>query len=123
MASSPEPDRRTVAPAPGTVLFPADTHDITRENAAPRSRASWWWIAAVLASAGGWLIWRQSRQGRGVAIGAGGLRILETRSLGNRMFLVVAAHENRRFLLGIAPGGINLLSDLGDKNTEDETAS
>lgn len=40
------------------------------------------------------------------------LIIAETRSLGNRQFLVVAEYENRKMLLGVCPGRIDYLSTL-----------
>lgn len=66
-----------------------------------------------LAGAGGWLLWRAR---------AGGmsqfnrmprqLAVEETRSLGNRQFLVVASYQDKKFLLGVCPGRIDLLSAL-----------
>jgi flagellar protein FliO/FliZ len=38
--------------------------------------------------------------------------------LGNRQFLVVAEYEGRKMLLGVCPGRIELLSELGGKSTE-----
>jgi flagellar protein FliO/FliZ len=46
------------------------------------------------------------------------LNVAETRMLGNRQFLVVAEYEGRRMLLGVCPGRIELLSDLGGKSDE-----
>lgn len=67
----------------------------------------------VLGGAGAWLLWR----GR-----AGGLKqfsrvhrqlnIEETRSLGNRQFLVVATYQDKKFLIGVCPGRIDMLSTL-----------
>ena len=46
------------------------------------------------------------------------LRIEQTRPLGNRQFLVVAECDGRRLLLGVSPGGINMLSALDPKEDE-----
>ncbi len=46
------------------------------------------------------------------------LNVAETRMLGNRQFLVVAEYEGRKMLLGVCPGRIELLSDLGDRTEE-----
>lgn len=46
------------------------------------------------------------------------LNVAETRMLGNRQFLVVAEYEGRKMLLGVCPGRIELLSDLGGKTDE-----
>ena len=40
------------------------------------------------------------------------LAIAETRSLGNRQYLVVAAYDGRKFLLGVCPGRIEMLAPL-----------
>lgn len=68
-------------------------------------------LGLALAGAGAWLLWRQRR---GVPAGREmrALAIEETRSLGNRQFLVVASYEGRKFLLGVCPGRIDLLSPL-----------
>lgn len=65
----------------------------------------------LLAGAGGWVLWR----GRGKRIPgevAPQLAIAETRSLGNRQYLVVACYEGKKFLLGVCPGRIDLLAPL-----------
>jgi len=67
----------------------------------------------VLAGVGGWLIWR----GRAGGVGSFSrtsrqLNVEETRSLGGRQFLVVASYQNKKFLLGVCPGHIDLLSPL-----------
>ncbi|MGH7937977.1 MAG: FliO/MopB family protein [Bryobacteraceae bacterium] len=46
------------------------------------------------------------------------LNVAETRMLGNRQFLVVAEYEGRKMLLGVCPGRIELISDLGGKADE-----
>lgn len=46
------------------------------------------------------------------------LNVAETRMLGNRQFLVVAEYEGRKMLLGVCPGRIELISDLGGKTDE-----
>ncbi len=68
-------------------------------------------LGLLLAGAGGWLVWRNRR---GVPLGreARALAIEETRSLGNRQYLVVASYEDRKFLIGVCPGRIDLLSPL-----------
>jgi flagellar protein FliO/FliZ len=67
----------------------------------------------VLAGGGGWLLWRAragglnqfSRMPRQLAVE-------ETRSLGNRQYLVVASYQDKKFLIGVCPGRIDLLSAL-----------
>jgi flagellar protein FliO/FliZ len=72
--------------------------------------------AIVLAGAGAWMLWRS----RGLKIAgrdAHALAINETRPLGNRQYLVVASYEGKKFLLGVCPGRIDLLSSLSDSNS------
>ena len=46
------------------------------------------------------------------------LEISETRMLGNRQFLVVAAYEDRKILIGVCPGRIDYLCTLGGPEPE-----
>ena len=46
------------------------------------------------------------------------LEISETRMLGNRQFLVVAAYEDRKILLGVCPGRIEYLCTLAGAEPE-----
>ena len=41
------------------------------------------------------------------------LKIVESKSLGNRQFLLVVAYEDEKFLLGVYPNGMRFLSKLG----------
>jgi len=68
-------------------------------------------VALLIAAVGAWLFWRGRRD---AAIGRDErlLAIDETRSLGNRQFLVVASYENKKFLIGVCPGRIDLLAPL-----------
>lgn len=68
-------------------------------------------LGLALAGAGGWLLWRQ-RRGATPGRELRALAIDETRSLGNRQFLVVASYEGRKFLLGVCPGRIDMLTSL-----------
>lgn len=65
----------------------------------------------LLGGAGGWLYMR----GRKVQITgrvARKLVIDETKSLGSRQYLVVASYEGKKFMLGVCPGRIDLLTPL-----------
>lgn len=77
-------------------------------------------VALALAGAGGWMVWR-NRRNTGGARGAQALAVEETRALGNRQYLVVASYEGKKFLLGVCPGQINLLSPL--ENSSDESSA
>ena len=41
------------------------------------------------------------------------LKIVESKSLGNRQFLLVVSYESEKFLLGVYPNGMRFLSKLG----------
>lgn len=76
-------------------------------------------VGLALAGVGGWLVWR-NRRGVPVKSDLRSLAVEETRSLGNRQFLVVASYEGKKFLLGVCPGRINLLSALPQDKDDDE---
>ena len=67
--------------------------------------------ALALAGGGGWLLLR-ARSAKATGRNTSSLAIDETRPLGNRQYLVVASYEGRKFLLGVCPGRIDLLSPL-----------
>ncbi len=68
-------------------------------------------LGVALAGAGGWLVWR-NRRGTPIGRDQRALAVEETRSLGNRQYLVVASYEGKKFLLGVCPGRIDMLSAL-----------
>jgi flagellar protein FliO/FliZ len=70
-------------------------------------------IALAIAAIGGWLMWRNRRRGSAAGV-AHALAVEETRSLGNRQYLVVASYEGKKFLLGVCPGRIELLAPLSE---------
>jgi flagellar protein FliO/FliZ len=74
-------------------------------------------VGLVLAGVGGWLVWR-ARGGTPVGREARRLNLLETRSLGSRQFLVVAAYDDKKYLLGVCPGRIDLLAPLTDADAD-----
>jgi flagellar protein FliO/FliZ len=72
-------------------------------------------VALLLAAVAAWLFKRNRRSpaaGRDLRL----LAIDETRSLGNRQYLVVASYEDKKFLLGVCPGRIDLLSSLHEES-------
>ena len=74
-------------------------------------------VGVVLAGVGGWLVWR-NRRGTPMGRDLQALAINETRSLGNRQYLVVASYEGKKFLLGVCPGSINMLTNLPAASAE-----
>ena len=106
--------------SPDTVIFPraAGEHSSKADINDGWNRAPWLFGALALAAGGTWWLWRS----RGNA-GSGGkharkLVIEETRSLGNRQYLVVAVYEGKKVLLGVTPGRIKLLCDLPEDEEE-----
>lgn len=75
------------------------------------------WLGLALAAAGGWMVWR-NRRGTPVGRDLRALAVDETRSLGNRQFLVVASYEGKKFLLGVCPGRIEMLAPLDGPGRE-----
>ncbi len=71
-------------------------------------------LAVLLAAAGAWVYWRNRNQ-PGTTRGSNALKVEETKALGNRQYLVVASYEGKRFLLGVCPGRIDLLSPLDQR--------
>ena len=72
-------------------------------------------VALVCAAAGAWFMWKGRRQA-GLRAAKGNLTVAETRSLGNRQYLVVAAYGRQKFLIGVCAGRISLLSPLDDSS-------
>jgi flagellar protein FliO/FliZ len=79
-------------------------------------------VALILCAAAGGFVWYRRR-----APGVTGSRtmkqlsIAESRALGNRQHLVVADYAGQKFLLGVCPGRIDLLSKLEEPETDDES--
>ena len=103
------------AAAPDTVIYPqgspAAASNHLGKSDGPGAAAA---VAGLaLLAVGGWFWWRY-RRGPGLLKNrhAQRLAIEETRPLGNRQFLMVVAHDDRRFLLGVCPGRIQNLAEL-----------
>ncbi len=77
-------------------------------------------VALLLAAGGAWVL-VQRRQGGPLANRSEKkLHVAETRPLGNRQYLVVADYEGQRFLLGVTPGQIQMLTPLKGSATEEK---
>lgn len=111
-----------------TVIYPQGSADRPESAASGSERGGGSKLflagAFLLALGGGWLLLR--RRGLPLSKVVRTERLIsveETKSLGNRQYLVVAGCEGRRFLLGVTPGRIQLLSPLDDRDTRDEPDS
>jgi flagellar protein FliO/FliZ len=103
------------------VFTPVASRSEAPANAAGASMGSVsLFLGLALAGAGGWLLWR-NRRATPIGRDQRALAIDETRSLGNRQFLVVASYEGKKFLLGVCPGRIDLLSPLDGVPAKERT--
>ena len=77
-------------------------------------------IAVLIAGVGAWYYWRNRKAPMG-GRGTQNLAIEETRSLGNRQYLVVASYGGEKFLLGVCPGRIDMLTPVGRRPDREES--
>jgi flagellar protein FliO/FliZ len=96
------------------VLYPSGSAPIPAAPAAGGLGNVTLIVGLMLAAVGGWFVWRGRRATVRSADGRA-LAIEETRSLGNRQFLVVASYQEKKFLLGVCQGRIDLLAPLHDE--------
>ncbi len=108
------------------VVYPRNQAPAGAPAAAPDPGRSLNWLTGVLglacAAGAGWFYWRQRTAG---PTGSGRVErklvIAETRSLGNRQHLLVADYDGKKFLLGVCPGRIDLLTPLNDSAAKAKT--
>jgi len=105
-----------------TLLYPAGgpTSDGVAATTSAATSTTWVFVLLVGLLAGALWYWRNkkpSKLGR-----RGNIQIEDTRALGNRQFLVVASCDGRRFLLGVAAGGIQMLSPLDSQEDLDDAS-
>ena len=113
------------APAPlddAKIFVPAASSPANAAATGPSLSSVSLLIGLVLAGVGTWLVWR-ARQGAPIGREVRQLSIQETRSLGNRQYLVVAAYEDKKFLLGVCPGRIEMLTSLSGPSTDEDAHS
>lgn len=97
--------------AAGSVVYPRTTDAAPAPaRASAAGHPTVLFAAVLLAGTGGWFYWRARTAPAGAALRK--LSIAETKSLGNRQFLVVACYDDKKFLLGVCPGRIDLLTPL-----------
>jgi flagellar biosynthetic protein FliO len=113
-------------PAPADVIYPRAE---TAPAAAPDGSAATF-AAPPVSSAGGllptlgylvafglliggaWFLLKRGGLSRPFGKSDGRLRVLETRMLGNRQFLLVVEYDDAKLLLGVCPGRIDYLTPL-----------
>lgn len=99
-----------------TVIYPGQSRAVTPPSGGG-SESLLLIVGLLLAAGGAWFLWRGRRRSVEGGIPRS-LQIAETRPLGNRQYLVVAAYENKKFLLGVCPDRIQLLAPLHDEPPE-----
>jgi flagellar protein FliO/FliZ len=102
--------------SPDLVIYPraAGEKTVTAADRGGWDRAPWLFGALALAAGGTWWLWRSRTQAGRVSRSGHKLAIEETRSLGNRQYLIVATYEEKKLLLAVTPGRIKLLCELPD---------
>jgi len=114
----------STGPAPDDVIFPrsnptnagSDATDVASLVPAPSLGGVLptlgYLTAFALLGGGGWYLIKRGALPRPFSKSDGKLRVLETRVLGNRQFLVVAEYGEAKMLLGVCPGRIDYLTPL-----------
>ena len=69
-------------------------------------------VALALAAGGVWVLVQRRKTAPSGGRAARKLQIDETKPLGNRQYLVVADYDGKKFLLGVTPGRIQMLTPL-----------
>jgi flagellar protein FliO/FliZ len=123
--ATPSPSSAEKAtPAGGQIIYPKTnperTSDVSGEKKPDTDSLLIVFIALALAGAGAWILIQRRQSGPLAARGQRKLQIDETRPLGNRQYLVVANYDGKKFLLGVTPGQIALLTPLDDAATARE---
>lgn len=110
--------------APDEIIYPGKSKPVepTRVISPPGTSVFTIVGILVLAVGGAWLFWRGRTGSTMVSRDTRQLVINETRSLGNRQFLVVASYEDRKFLLGVCPGRIDFLAPLDQPAAKDKAS-
>jgi flagellar protein FliO/FliZ len=100
-----------------TVIYPKNTANASKADPVQEhdSSKSLILVVALLLAAGGvWVLVQRRKSGPGGGRGGRKLQIDETRPLGNRQYLVVADYDGKKFLLGVTPGRIQMLTPLDE---------
>ena len=104
-----------VVRAAGDVLYPRGAPQAGGAAAGAMGPGySTWAVAGICALVGAWILWRSRKHSAGLPP-KGRLSVAESKSLGNRQYLVVAGYGGQRFLIGVCVGRISLLAELKDE--------
>jgi flagellar protein FliO/FliZ len=108
-----------------TIIYPKNAADAAKPDPAREhdsSRSLILVVALLLAAGGVWLTVQRRKAGPGGGRGGRKLQIDENRPLGNRQYLVVADYDGKKFLLGVTPGRIQMLTPLDAADTKAKEA-
>ncbi len=109
--------------APTQIIYPKNSPERPAGLPAEKSPLSGVLVmvtAIALAAAGAWILLQRRQSGPLSARGQRKLQVEETRPLGNRQYLVVAQYEGKKFLLGVTPGQIALLTPLESEHRQNQ---
>jgi flagellar protein FliO/FliZ len=104
------PDTR-IMPRPPTALF-------AKEKEANNSQLIVYFVVLAALAGAGLYFFKRGMPLRGSRGGENNLKLLETKMLGNRQFLVVAQYKDNKVLIGVGPGQIQYLCSLD--NADDD---
>lgn len=111
------PAAESAAPLDGdSVIYPRNAPSAGTVGATEESFPVWGVLAfaGVLAGGGFYLLRRGNLRGGQAAHVRQRLAIEETKALGNKQYLAVAAYGERKYLIAVCPGRIDLLTKLDD---------
>lgn len=102
-----------VARAQDDIIHPRGTAPADAPASAPAGGLNSLFLlgTAIAAAGAGWWLWQKRRTGTTGGAPAR-LVIAESRPLGSRQYLVVADYDGKKFLLGVCPGSIEMLTPL-----------
>lgn len=119
--SSATSNEAPAAPRPGEIIYPKNTADSAKSEPGREydgSRSLILVVALALAAGGVWVLVQRRKNTPSGSHGGRKLQIDETRPLGNRQYLVVADYDGKKFMLGVTPGRIQMLTPLETSKTE-----
>ena len=120
--SSPPPEAKDAPRETGEIIYPKNSPERRADLKEPSTGKPWVMVIALALAAAGVWVFVQRRQGGGALVNRGPrkLQIDETRPLGNRQYLVVADYQGKKFLIGVTPGQIQMLTPLERAASEEK---
>jgi flagellar protein FliO/FliZ len=99
---------------PSTVVYPrAEVSKSLPPSTSSINGTEVSFFVVILGGLLGFLFWKRIQQKSTLSVHSEKkLSVVETRSLGNRQYLIVANYGDQKFLLGVCPGKIDMLSVL-----------